>query len=350
LDEAAQLAETVINARTRVTHAQAQAAEMLLRVRGKVAAESVRQLLHWYQEVGCETWREARLRKIMAEAGVDYPSIEWATEMLSSEHRLPLSCTEIMEIWVTSQNFEGLTKIRSLIGDGSRLHPYDRADYAQILLDGGLPRDAFRAAELILRYPGARDSDYRKATDVLLKVDRGRGIESLAAQLEEMSTSAWGSGVLGVLVSDGTSDLDALSLQIANRILTLPDPDGLSVQTALDVITTLGGRDRLRSVAEITCRHSALEFAHQRLIAQRLASYGEEEAALSVWRYLLSVRGRYSDSSGIELLEDIAQALTFDIAKELVQEQLQAESPPMPFQRCRLKRMLAWLASSPARC
>jgi hypothetical protein len=84
-------------------------------------------------------------------------------------------------------------------------------------------------------------------------------------------------------------------------------------------------------------------------MAQTLAAYGEEETALVIWRYLLSVRGYNSEITGIQVLEDVAQALTFKVAEELVREQLETEPAPPPFQQRRLEGLLAWLASSPAR-
>ncbi|GAA0998520.1 hypothetical protein GCM10009555_097920 [Acrocarpospora macrocephala] len=350
IDEAAELARTIVDARHKTTHAQLDAAEMWLRVHGTAAAEPVVQLFGWYHEAGCEVWRQARLLKIMVEAGVEWPSGEWAQEALSGGNELPVGSDDVIKLWLASHDSARLAELASLIGDGTRLHVVDRADYAQILLDSGLHDKAFRVAELALRSPGGRDSDYRDATDVLLKIDRRRAVETLTTQLEEMSTSVWGCGVLETLLSAGTPDLDELSLRIADHVLKLPDADGFHVQTVLGVVASLGGSDRIRDVADFVCRHPALRSRRQRYMAQVLASYGAEEAALVVWRHLMSVRGRGSESFGIALLEDVAQALTHKVAIQLVHEQLQADPAPTPFHRRRLERMLAWLAGPPARC
>ncbi|MEV4110086.1 NACHT domain-containing protein [Nonomuraea sp. NPDC049695] len=349
-DGAAELAETIIGSSFKISHAQFDAIEMLLKIRGTGAAGLAHQLLHQYREMGCEVWRQARLLQIMTEAGIHCNAKKWVEEVLLGNHFLPMGSASVVKLLIDSRDSTDLAALPSFKDICLRLHPYERASCSEILLDNGLLEEAFQIAELTLLSPNAQDSDYRTAANVLLKIDRRRAIEVLKNQVAETDTSAWSSGVLESLSSDGMLDLDEFSLELAGHILAIGDAEGLHVQTALGAIAGLGGRDGIQKAIKLICSHPALTLARQRVMAQTLAAYSEKEAALTIWRHLLGVRGRNSESFGISILEDLAQALTFEVAKELVQEQLQADPMPTPFQRSRLEGMLAWLSSSPARC
>ncbi|MFC5823038.1 hypothetical protein [Nonomuraea insulae] len=264
-------------------------------------------------------------------------------------HALPIGSDEVISLAINGQDPAGTAGIVSLIGDGIRLHPLDRPDYAKSLSDNGLPDAAFRVAEATPGWSSARDVDCRTAAEVLLKIDRRRAVEILRAQLEDTITSSWGAGVTQALDDDGMPGLDELSLRIAERVLVLPDAEGSHVQTALGSIFRYGGSGRMAEVVEGICRHPALTFLQQCHMAQVLIASGEDDAALAVWRHLLSVRGRESDSTVISLLEDIAQALTYKGAMELVREALESGPKQAAQQRRRLERMVSWLASSPVR-
>jgi hypothetical protein len=349
VDEAAELARAIVEASDLARHENQDAAELWLRVRGATAAEPVRQLLTRGRELGWELWRQAQLLQIMVDAGVESPAGDWAEAVLSGDHQLPIRSADIIRLWLAGRGPTGAAELRSLIGAGVRLHLYDRAEYAQILLDGGLPDDGFQAALLTLRSPGLRALDSRKATEVLFKVDRKRAIEVLTAQFSDFpGESAWGAGVLAAL-TDAMPDLDDLRLRIAGHVLEHPVTDSAHVVLALGTLAELGERDRLPYIAERICRHPALDFGQQRFMARALVSCGEEEFAQVIWRHLLSVRGYSSESTGIQLLEDVVQALTPEIAAELVREQLESDPAPTPFQRRRLEALLAWLADSVGR-
>ncbi|WP_433364369.1 NACHT domain-containing protein [Streptosporangium sp. CA-115845] len=349
LDEAAELTQTIVDARDKATHVQREAAELWLRIRGSHEAEPVHRLLSWYDETGSDLWRQVRLIRCLLDAGVEHPSREWARERLAGEHALAFGSEEVISLAIIGQEPEAAAVIVSRYGDALRLHTFNRAEYAKSLLDNGLPDEAFRVAESTLRCSSARDVDCHVAAGVLLKIDRLRAVETLRAQLEGMSTSAWGAGVIEALDDDGMPDLDELSLRIAERVLVLPEVESFHVQTALGVIATYGGHDRMTVVIEGICRHPALTFSQQRRMAQILAASGEDDAARAVWRHLLSVRGRASDNIVVKLLEDIAQVLTYKGVMELVREALESGPKQAAHQRRRLERMMSWLASSPAR-
>ncbi|MEU6724779.1 hypothetical protein ABZ917_13815 [Nonomuraea wenchangensis] len=345
--EAATLVKTILDARDKTTHGQLLAAEMWLRTDGSRAVEPVRQLLGWYEATGAELWRRSRLIQVMIDAGAEYPTVEWARRQLSGEKELPLFAEEVIRLWIGNHPPTDPDEVMSLMGDGIRLHSYGRADAAEILLQAGFPDKALQVAELALRSPSARDEDFRSAVNVLIKIDRKRTIGLLTAQLTESGMSSWGAGVLDALSADGHPDLDELRLRIADHVLGLTDAEGSHVQRALIEILVLRGRDRFDAIVEHVCRHPALTAGQRYDLAKMLAAIGEAELATTTWRHLLSVRGRGSDGFGIELLEDIGQALTFTVAKQLVEEQLAGK--PTPYQRRRLERMLAWLAASPVR-
>ncbi|MFC4008438.1 NACHT domain-containing protein [Nonomuraea purpurea] len=345
--EASALVRTILDARDNTMHDQVLAAEMWLRTHGSHAVEPVRQLLDWYESIGVEVWRRSRLIQVMIEAGAEYPTVEWARRQLSGEQELPLIAEEVIQLWIENHAPVDLDEVMSLIGDGIRLHRYGRADAAEILLQAGFPDKALQVAELALRSPSARSEDYRIAANVLIKIDRKRTIGLLTAQFAKTGMSSWGAGVLDALRTDGQPDLDELRLRIADHVLGLTDAEGSHVQRALIEILILRGRDRFDAVVEHVCHYPILTGEQLCELAKALAAIGEAEMATTIWRYVLSVRGRGSDGFGIELLEDIGQALTFTVAKQLVEEQLAGE--PTPHQRRRLERMLAWLATSPVR-
>ncbi len=348
-DEAAELARAVLDARDKVTHSQREAAELWLRVRGPHEAEPVRRLLSWYEETGSEIWRLARMMRCMLDAGVELPYREWALERLTGDHALAIGGVEIISLAITNQEPEAAAVIVAQYGDALRLHAFDRAVYAESLLDNGLPDAAWQVAESMLRYPSARQESYRVAADELLKINRLRAVEAFCNQLEDMSTSAWGAGVIEALEADGMPDLDELILQIAERVLVLPAAEGIHVEIALSAIVAYADHDQMAVVVDRICRHPALTCSQQRTMAENLAVIGENDAARAVWRHLLSVRGRTSETSVVELLEGIAQVLTHKGAMELIREALESAPKHASHHRRRLERMMSWLASTPIR-
>ncbi|RKN46722.1 hypothetical protein D7294_00385 [Streptomyces hoynatensis] len=348
--EAATVAATLVESRSRTTAAQVQAAEIWLRAGGEQAAESASRLLAWGEEQGWEMWRLAWLLRFMAEAGVEREAAEWVGRQLGGEEEIPIGAVDLARLWPACHGPGGMAELQARVGDPRRLNPFERAEWAQLLLDAGLPEEAFRVAELALRSPVTRQAHFAQAARVLLKADRRRAVAELAARsAEQAAWGEWGSGVLDALDEDPAVELDELRLRIAEGILASAEAKGDQVETALGALAEYGGRQRLPEVVGQICRHPALSVAQRRSAAQNLAAYGEEESALEIWRFLLSVRGRESESSGIVLLEDVAQATSFEVAEELVREQLTAEPAPGPFRRRRLERLLAWLGTSPVR-
>ncbi|TDU05614.1 NACHT domain-containing protein [Streptomyces sp. 846.5] len=347
-DEAADLAHLVLEC-DRAVREHREAAELWLKIRGSAAAEPVLALIERGRSQGWETWRLANLLKLLVEAGVPHPATEWARNELSGSRQLPINVTTLIDLLTAAEGSSSVTQLKALIGDGIRLHPYDISEVAQALLDGGRPEDAFQIAELALGSPTLRAVDFMEATQVVLKSDRERATEILSALVEQQQvTGAWGAGVLDALAEDGMPDLDGLSVQIADHVLTCPSAEGVHVQTALGILVMCGGQDALPRVARLICEHPILNLNQARDMAQTLAACGEEETALVIWRHLLSIRGRASDGSGIQILEDIAQALGHTAAADLIQEQLNARQELPPFHRRRLGRLLSWLDSSPA--
>jgi hypothetical protein len=346
--EAAELARAVLDDPCLTAWPHPTAATLWLRVRGAAEADPVRRYYAHGCEVGWEIWQQSRCLQAMVDAGVECEAGEWADEVLSGAHHLPLGTKTVMDLWLTVKGQKGPAELSALIGPGTRLHAFERADYARILLDGGLTDQAAPAALLAIRASGSREVDYEGAAGVLLRIDQQRAVKILERQLDDgPDTAAWCSGVLDALLKSGFPEVDDLALRIAGYALDLPGAQGSQVATTIAALTTVGGPGHRHTAAEAVRRHPELSLVQRRVATQSFAALGLDDLALANWRYLLSIRGRSSDGSGLELLEDIAQAFGHAKAAQLLDEQL-ATNPP-PFQRRQLERLTTWLTCSPSR-
>ncbi|WP_052847589.1 NACHT domain-containing protein [Streptomyces avicenniae] len=350
--EAAELARSVLDDRRVLTWDQQEAARLWLAVRGADDAGPVRELAAFAEETGWETWRVARLLRLMTDAGVDCEALAWTRQRLGGTGELPLGRIEVVRLWCAARGPSDGPELTALVGDGRRLHPLDRADYAEALLDEGLHEDAWRTAELALRSPSVLDSDCCMAAAVLLRVDRGRAVKSLAEQADGChGTGAWGAGVLEALEEDGAEDLDALRLRIATYVLGLAGVKGAHVEAALDALLSCGDPRSTEEAVALVCTHPALTLRQRSVGAQVFAEHGQVAAALEIWRHVLRlvVTETTSEAFGMQVLEDIAELLTFVTAERLVREvSEEVGSSLSTFHRRRFTAMLGWLAGGPS--
>ncbi|MFE4669778.1 NACHT domain-containing protein [Streptomyces sp. NPDC056716] len=341
---AAELARTVIDAPPTRDLVQKRAAELWLRVRGADAAEPVRALLARGRESGAGLWAETLVIRALTEAGAGYPVGEWAEPQLRGDHELVVNAVEVVDLWVGCHETAELKELDARSAVAARLHPFDRADYAQLLLDHQLGERAWGVARRLLESALAREEDYRQASAVLLRADRTAALALLADLCDAPAGgAAWGTGVLKALGADDEPDIDELSLRIADLVLRCPGGTGAQAEHSLGVRAALDLRGRLAQVVQDTCRHPSLDFDQQRMIARALAACGEADAAAEIWRHLLRVRGYPSMSNALVLVEDIAQLLTPEGAARLLRDHLATEEPTEIHHRRRLETLLTWL-------
>ncbi|MGP4114830.1 NACHT domain-containing protein [Streptomyces sp. 4N509B] len=347
--EAADLARRVLEWEHPLTGHEVNAAELWLRAQREEATEPVRRLLERGREAGWEVWRQAWLMRVMVEAGIDCQAAEWLQRCLSGGFELPLA-SDILRLWSVVHGSAGAARLHELLGDGFRLHPFDRSKYARALLDGGLVEEAFRVAELALRPTMARDSDCKVAAAVMIECDRERAVAALLSHLHQpWATDSWGSGVLDAIADDRMPDLDELALRVAEHVVSRPNSESAQVRWAYGPVAVLSDRADMERLAARFCEHPELALNDKRVLADSLAASGEEQAARVVWRHLLSVPGREWESTVVSVVEDMARALGYEATAELVRELLAGDPPPAPFHQARLERMLTWLAASPRR-
>ncbi|MFF4209737.1 NACHT domain-containing protein [Streptomyces sp. NPDC001796] len=298
-------------------------------------------------DLGHYPWIPARLRAALTGLGGRAEAAAWARDMLDRSGEFIGYADESVATWLRAEGLSAVEHIMEHTSRGRRVLPHDRPEMARVLLDAGAPAEACEVAELALRTPNALEDGYETAAQILIKV-RGISAAELFPDIWKSTpmlavNSNWLQGVIKALpaCTEQADRLLPVISELSRCLIALPSADGKAVMSGLRALLSVEGAAAVPLAVRVAVERCWLSWDQIREVAGHCAALGRRDAAMTVWRHVLS----QSDSNGnleVALFADMQAAGATAEAITWITDIL-SEEAPHPSRSLRLRQLLAWL-------
>lgn len=347
-DSAAQLAGEVLCSGTPDSNALRSAARTWTKVRGAEGLPKVMAAIsNSSADLGHDLDTPAALLESVAMFSEKSEVANWAEEVLGKHRWGVFQGGSVVSAWLSAGGTAAVDAVMERTGRGQWLEAYARAETASALLEVGARREAVEFAERALRTPNLSNNRYKQSAVVLLKVEGGEAADLLERTWHDSMgldiNSAWLRGVLDAIEDQGirASGISAAARGFARELIKLGNAKSDDIVLALETLIEFEGREALPYVVETAKAHTLLSWTHLCDTAKGLASLGERDSALELWRHAISLP--YPPQKfELRLLLDLQTAEATEEAAGWIRE-LISDPSTYPPRRLRLRQMLAWL-------
>ncbi|MBN0047390.1 NACHT domain-containing protein [Streptomyces actuosus] len=271
------------------------AADTLVKAEGENAGQELAEALgRSGPDAGHYPWVPARLHSAQARLGAREEAGAWAREMLARSHWSIGFADRAVGTWLTAAGPPAVEDVMRHTDRGRLILADDRPDVAQLLSDAGARDEADEIAELSLRTPFGYQEGYETAARLLIKNRGITGVELLPQIWKSVpgldQNSNWLLGVSKAL-PDCKEQWDRLLpvvSELARELVALPAADGGAVLSGLRLLFAAEGTEAVPFAVRTATRRSWLSWWHIREIAAECAAFGRTDAALTVWRFILT--------------------------------------------------------------